>query len=82
MLNYNRNNILSSLINSSLFDLTLSFYDDIKPPYENKMSLNVLIDELHMRGLLKSHRSPFLIFKENYTPFSYIYYITIIYLDK
>ena len=73
MLNYNRNNILSSLINSSLFDLTLSFYDDIKPPYENKMSLNVLIDELHMRGLLKSHRSPFLIFKENYTPFSYIY---------
>ena len=71
MLNFNRNNILSS--QNSLFDLNLSFYDDIKPSYENKMSLNVLIDELHIKGLLKSHRSPFLIFKENYTPISYIY---------
>ena len=73
MLSYNRNNILSSKNNPSLFDLTLSFYDDIKPQYENKMSLDVLIDELHKKGLLKSHKSPFLIFKENYTPYSYIY---------
>ena len=73
MLTFNRNNILSSRNCSSLFDLNLSFYDDIKPAYENKMSLNVLIDELHIKGLLKSHRTPFLIFKENYTPLSYIY---------
>ena len=73
MLNFNRNNILSNKNNSSVFDLALSFYEDIKPPYENKMSLDVLIDELHITGLLKSHKSPFLIFKENYMPFSYIY---------
>ena len=54
-------------------DLALSFYEDIKPPYENKMSLDVLIDELHITGLLKIHKSLFLIFKENYIPFSYIY---------
>ena len=41
MLNYNRNNILSSKNNPSLFDLTLIFYDDIKPQYENKMNLDV-----------------------------------------
>ena len=73
MLNYNRNNILSSKNTPSLFDLTLSFYDDIKPQYENKMNLDVLIDELHIKGLLKSHKNPFLIFKDNYTPYAYIY---------
>ena len=73
MLNYNRNNILSSKNNPSLFDLTLIFYDDIKPQYENKMNLDVLIDELHIKGLLKSHKNPFLIFKDNYTPYEYIY---------
>ena len=71
-LNFNRSNILSSPNFISLYDLNLSFYDDIKPTYENKMSLNVLIDELHIKGLLKSHKSAFLIFKENYIPFSYI----------
>ena len=73
MLNYNRNNILSSQYSPSIYDLNLSFYDDIKPQYENKMNLDVLIDELHIKGLLKSHKDPFLIFKENYTPYSYIY---------
>ena len=73
MLNFNRNNILSSKNNTSIFDLALSFYEDIKPPYENKMSLDVLIDELHIKGLLKSYKTPFLIFKDNYMPFSYIY---------
>ena len=73
MLNYNRNNILSSQYSSSLYDLNLSFYEDIKPQYENKMNLDVLIDELHIKGLLKSHKNPFLIFKDNYTPYSYIY---------
>ena len=73
MLSYNRNNILFSPSSPSLYDLTLSFYDDIKPQYENKMNLDVLIDELHIKGLLKSHKNPFLIFKENYTPYSYIY---------
>ena len=73
MLNYNRINILSSKYTPSLFDLTLIFYDDIKPQYENKINLDVLIDELHIKGLLKSHKSPFLIFKENYTPYEYIY---------
>ena len=73
MLNYNRNNILFSQKYSCLYDLALSFYEDVKPPYENKMNLDVKIDELHIKGLLKSHRTPFLIFKANYTPFSYIY---------
>ena len=73
MLNYNRNNILSSSNYSNLYDLILRFYEDVKPSFENKMSLDVLIDELHIKGLLKSHRTPFLIFKDNYTPYSYIY---------
>ena len=72
MLNFNRTNILVSKNCSSLYDLSLSFYDDIKPRYENKLNLNVLIDELHIQGFLKSHREPFLIFKENYTPQNYI----------
>ena len=72
MLNYNRTNILYSKHFSSLYDLSLCFYDDIKPPYENKLDINVLIDELHIKGLLKSHREPFLIFKENYTPQDYV----------
>jgi len=72
MLNFNRMNILYSKNFSSLYDLSLIFYDDIKPPFENKLNLNVLIDELHLKGLLKSHRDPFLIFKENYTPQNYI----------
>ena len=72
MLNFNRENILYSKSFSSLYDLNLSFYNDIKPSYENKLNLNVLIDELHTKGLLKSHREPFLIFKENYTPQEYI----------
>ena len=71
MLNFNRTNILHSN-NTSLYDLSLSFYDDIKPSYENKLNLNVLIDELHIKGLLKSHREPFLIFKSNYIPQDYI----------
>ena len=72
MLNFNRENILYSKSFSSLYDLNLSFYNDIKQSYENKLNLNVLIDELHTKGLLKSHREPFLIFKENYTPQEYI----------
>ena len=72
MLNFNRTNILFSQNLYSIFDLSLNFYDDIKPSYENKMSLNVLIDELHIKGLLKNHKNPFLIFKENYSPNEYI----------
>ena len=72
MLNFNRANILYSKNFSSLYDLILSFYSDIKPSYENKLNLNVSIDELHKKGLLKSHREPFLIFKENYSPQEYI----------
>jgi hypothetical protein len=73
MLNFNRDNILSSPYFTSSYDLNLSFYDDIKPPYENKMSLDAQIDDLHNQGILKSHRTAFLIFKDNYIPFSYIY---------
>ena len=68
LLNYNRINILCFQNLYSIFDLSLNFYDDIKPSHENKMSLNVLIDELHIKGLLKNHKNPFLIFKENYCP--------------
>ena len=73
ILNFDRNNILYSKNLLSLYDLNLSFYENIKPSYGNKMNQNVLIDELHLKGLLKSHRTPFLIFKENYTPREYIY---------
>ena len=72
LLNFNRNNILYSKHFSSVYDLSLCFYDDLKPSYENKLNINVLIDELHIKGLLKSHREPFLIFKENYTPQEYV----------
>ena len=72
MLNFNRTNIFFSQNLYSIFDLSLNFYNDIKPSYENKMSLNVLIDELHIKGLLKNHKNPFLIFKENYSPNDYI----------
>jgi hypothetical protein len=37
------------------------------------MSLDAQIDDLHNQGILKSHRTAFLIFKDNYIPFSYIY---------
>ena len=73
MLNFNRYNVLSSPYITSIYDLNLIFYDDIKPPYENRMSLDVQIDELHNKGLLKSHQTAFLTFKDNYLPFSYIY---------
>ena len=46
MLNYYRNNIIAAPNNPSLYDLTLSFYEDIKPQHENKLSLDVLIVHL------------------------------------
>ena len=73
MLNQDRNFIMSSNYHSQLFDLSLCFYDDIKPSQENKLSENVLLDKLHILGLLKNHRAPFLILKENFAPLSYIY---------
>ena len=67
-----RNNILYSLYQNTIYDLNLCFYDSIKPPYDNKLNLDIKIDNLHKKGLLKNHYTPFLSFKQNYMTFSYI----------
>ena len=67
-----RNNILYSLYENTIYDLNLCFYDSIKPPYDNKISLDTIINDLHTKGLLKNHYTPFLNFKQNYMTFSYI----------
>ena len=66
-----REYILDSLNHLSLFDLQICLYQQIKPDYENKINFDVKIDALHEKGLLKNHRYPFFIFKDNKTPFSF-----------
>ena len=73
LLNPNRHNILSFENHPQLFDLSLCFYDTIKNPHENRMDETISVDKLHEIRLLKNYRTPFFIFKSNYTPFSYIY---------
>ncbi len=68
-----RNLILSSPSHLTAFDLNLCFFDDVKPAQENKVSEDVLLDHLHFLGLLKNHRSPFLVLKQNFAPIKYIY---------
>ena len=68
-----RNIILNSPSHLTAFDLNLCFYDDVKPPQQNKVSEDILIDHLHFIGLLKNHRAPFLVLKQNIAPNKYIY---------
>ena len=68
-----RNLILNSLSHLTAFDLNLCFYDDVKPPQQNKVSEDILIDHLHFLGLLKNHRAPFLVLKQNIASNKYIY---------
>ena len=73
LLNQDRNIILNSLSHLTAFDLNLCFYDDVKPAQENKISEDVLLDNLHILGLLKNHRDPFLVLKQNFAPSKYTY---------
>ena len=66
-----RDYILDSINHLNLFDLQICLYRQIKPDYENKINYDVKIDALHEKGLLKNHKYPFFIFKDNKTPFSF-----------
>ena len=68
-----RNYILDSINHINLYDLQICLYRQIKPEYENKINIEVKIDALHEKGLLKNHKYPFFIFKDNKTPFSFNY---------
>ena len=73
LLNQDRNLILNSLSHLAAFDLNLCFYDDVRPPQDNKVSEDILLDHLHLLGLLKNHRAPFLVLKQNFAPIKYTY---------
>ena len=73
LLNQDRNLILGSLSHLSAFDLNLCFFDDVKPPQENKVSEAEKLDHLHFLGLLKNHRAPFLVLKQNFASPKYTY---------
>ena len=73
LLNQDRNLIFNSLSHLTSFDLNLCFYDDVKPAQENKISEDILLDNLHISGLLKNHRAPFLVLKQNFAPIKYTY---------
>ena len=73
LLNQDRNMILNAPSHLAAFDLNLCFYDDVKPPQDNKVAFDVLLDELHFLGLLKNYRLPFLVLKQNFAPMKYTY---------
>ena len=73
LLNHDRNLILCSQSHLAAYDLNLCFYDDVRPPQDNKVSEDVLLDHLHFLGLLKNHRAPFLVLKQNFAPITYTY---------
>ena len=64
---------MNSSLHCPVFDLHLSLYRLIKPDYETRMDFNIQIDELHKKGLLKNHKHPFFIFKDNRCPSSFVY---------
>ena len=61
--------ILNAPSHLAAFDLNLCFYDDVKPPQDNKVAFDVLLDELHFLGLLKNYRLPFLVLIHRLTSF-------------
>ena len=58
-----RNVILDGFNHLNLYDLQICLYRQIKPEYENKISYDIKIDDLHVKGFLKNHKYPFIIFK-------------------
>ena len=68
-----RNKILNSQYHLHIFDLHLCLFDDFKLDYENKISYNFKIDELHSLGLIKNYKFPFFTLKQNKLPLSFIY---------
>ena len=66
-----RDIILDAINHINLFDLQICLYNQIKPDYENKINYNVKIDLLHEKGLLKNHKYPFFLLRDNRTPFSF-----------
>jgi hypothetical protein len=73
LLNQDRNMILNAPSHLAAFDLNLCFYDDVKPPQDNKVAFDVRLDDLHFLGLLKNYRLPFLVLKQNFAPMKYTY---------
>ncbi|MCQ2817861.1 MAG: hypothetical protein MJ252_11405 [archaeon] len=55
------------------FDMHILIYDGIKPDYESRLSLQVRIDQIHEIGLIKNHKTPFFILKDNRTPYLFPY---------
>ena len=51
-----------------LFDLHLCLYKDIKQDYENKIDLEMKLDDLHRLGILKNYKKPFFYLSENKMP--------------
>ena len=45
-----------------LFELHLCLYKDIKKDYENKIDLEMKLDDLHRLGILKNYKKPFFLF--------------------
>lgn len=62
---YNKDWILHSSDHLNLFDLHLILYRSIKNETETKIDFDVKLSELHNLGLLKNHKYPFFIFKDN-----------------
>lgn len=53
----------SSLL--TLFDLHLTMFRNLKQETETKIDFDIELGDLHEKGLLKNHKYPFFIFKDN-----------------
>ena len=60
-----RNYLLSSKSHLSLFDLHLALYRSLKSEVETKIDFNLTLKNLYDNKLLKNHKYPFFIFKDN-----------------
>jgi len=63
-----RNYSFNCKILLDLFDLHLCLYKDIKEDLENKISLQLKLDDLHRLGILKNYKKPFFYLTENKMP--------------
>ena len=69
---FNRFSVLDSSNHINLYDLHLCLYSNVKPDYENKISMEIKIDALHEKGFIKNAKYPFFIFKNNKLPFFFM----------
>jgi hypothetical protein len=69
---FNRFSVLDSSNHINLYDLLLGLYSNVKPDYENKISMEIKIDALHEKGFIKNAKYPFFIFKNNKLPFFFM----------